>query len=63
MSSRHQDECGENISPVFLDCKGFEVTLPTLKLLEEHALGDYSVWLGGIVERINAAFHPRFPGM
>ena len=47
--------------PVFKDDKGIQISLPKpAELSNDHAA--YTMWLAGLVERINSTFHPRLPG-
>ena len=60
---RHDGVDEESLIPAFQDQEGNVVQIPAAKeSLNANAKTSYITWIGGIVERMNATFHPRLPG-
>ena len=58
---RHHDD--STVIPVFKDAFGTIILVPQpRKRLDPNDQTGYKLWLAGLVERINATLHPRFPG-
>ena len=60
---RHDSVDEEALIPAFQDQEGKAVQIPKAReSLSASAKTGYITWLAGIVERMNATFHPRLPG-
>lgn len=61
---KHPGNEWEGITPIFKDANNSAIaSLPEAKELSgKDQFKNYKVWLAGLVERINCAFHPRLPG-
>ena len=59
---RHKALIEDSVVPVFKDHTGNQVLLRRPEKLNKEDHAGYTMWLAGMVERINATFHPRLPG-
>ena len=60
---RHDGVDEEVLIPAFQDWEGKPVEIPKAReSLFANAKAGYIMWLAGIIESMNATFHPRLPG-
>ena len=61
--TRERHETNEDlIVAVFKNDAGNQVPLPEPVEVNKEDHASYIMWVSGLTERINATFHPRFPG-